>query len=192
VELAYRLVEQYKSERRNITVLMPYSQRLKTFSAWFTQLWAESLGKNGQGITPVPAVGATDQHSILQLLQDGPLDKVTGFIEVTGFDNVMDLRWTGPDLASTELLRGVTMNQLMDAELNATRQALGNAKKPHFTIALSRLNANTLGQLFFLAQTLTAVAGYALGVNPFDQPGVEEGKKLTRERLAACKKSMMP
>ena len=170
---------------------MPYCQRLKTFSAWFTQLWAESLGKNGHGLSPKASVGLTDQHSILQLLRDGPPDKVTGFIEVQCFDNVMDIKWTGPDLPSIELLRGVTMNQLMDAEFNATRQVMSGAKKPHFTLSMSRLNAHALGQLFFLAETLTAVTGYAMGVNPFDQPGVEEGKKLTRERLAACKKSMM-
>lgn len=192
VELAYRLTDGYLQDKRPITVLMPYSQRLKTFSAWFTQLWAESLGKDGKGFTPVPALGATDQHSILQLLRDGPQDKIVGFLEVAGFDKVQDLKWTGPDLPSLNGISGVTMNQLMDAELNATREVLTNAKKPHFTIEVSRLNANTLGQLLFMTQLTTAMAGYALGVDPFDQPGVEEGKKLTRERIAACKKSHAP
>ena len=172
-----------------MTVLMPYSQNLKVFSAWFTQLWAESLGKAGKGLTPVPAVGATDQHSILQLLKEGPQDKVIGFIEVRGFQNVPEIRWNGPDLPAFRELAGITMNQLMDAEFNATRQALSNSQRPLFTITLPRLNAQTLGQLFFVFETLTAIAGYGLGIDPFDQPGVEEGKKLTRERIGACKKN---
>ncbi len=108
-----------------------------------------------------------------------------------GFQNLPELRWKGPDLQAFNELTGITMNQLMDAELNATRQALTNSRKPNFTVTMPRLNAYNLGQLFFLFQTLTAVAGYALGIDPFDQPGVEEGKKLTRERIGACKKASM-
>lgn len=190
-DLAQRLLNHYVHSQRMITVLMPYSQNLKIFSAWFTQLWAESLGKSGKGLTPVAAVGATDQHSILQLLKEGPEDKVVGFIEVQGFHEVPVLKWKGPGLGSFQELNGTTLNQLVDAELNATRQVLTNAKKPHFSIVLPRLNAHSLGQLFFFFETLTAIAGYAMGIDPFDQPGVEEGKKLTRERISACKKSSM-
>lgn len=188
IELAYRLVAHLRE--RPITVMMPYSQRLKTFSAWFTQLWAESLGKNGKGFTPVASVGATDQHSILQLLKEGPQDKVIGFLEVVGFDTVLDIKWTGEDLPAFTQISGVTMNQLMDAEFNATKEALSNASRPSFTVSLPKLNAHSLGQLFFFMETLTAIAGYAMGIDPFDQPGVEEGKKITKERLAACKRSM--
>src|SRR5262249_36061556 len=138
-DLAYRLVQHNAEHRRNVTVLMPYSQRLKTLSAWFTQLWAESLGKKTKGMTPVPAVGATDQHSILQLLRDGPHDKVVGFIEIAGFDHVIELKWTGPKLDALEGVTGITLNQLMDAEFNATRQVLTNNQRPNFTIALNRL-----------------------------------------------------
>lgn len=190
-DLAYRLVEQYRENRRNITVLMPYSQRLKPFSAWFTQLWAESLGKQNKGITPVPATGATDQHSIQQLLLAGPQDKVVGFIEITGFNHIIELKWSGPKLDSLEGVTGITLNQLMDAELNATRQVLTNNQRPNFTVVTPRLNANTLGQMLYFYEVLTALAGYYLEVDPFDQPGVEEGKKLTQERIRACKKSSM-
>jgi glucose-6-phosphate isomerase len=189
VDLAYRLVKHYETNKRNITVVMPYSQKLRTFSAWFTQLWAESLGKKGLGMTPVPAVGATDQHSILQMLRDGPQDKVVGFVEVSGFQHVIDLKWSGPRLNDLEAVTDITLNQLMDSELNATRQVLKNNQRPNFTIALPRLNANTLGQLFFLTEVLTALAGYYLDINPFDQPGVEEGKKLTKERIHALRRA---
>ncbi|MBI3543328.1 MAG: hypothetical protein HY075_08670 [Deltaproteobacteria bacterium] len=190
-DLAYRLVQHYVENKRNMTVLMPYSQKLKSFSAWFTQLWAESLGKKSKGITPVPAVGATDQHSILQMLRDGPADKVVGFIEIAGFDHVIELKWNGPKFDALEGVTGITLNQLMDAEFNATRQVMTNNQRPNFTLALNRLSANTLGQLFYFCEVLTALAGYYLDIDPFDQPGVEEGKKLTQERIRACKKNSM-
>lgn len=190
-DLAVRLVRHHQDNRRNVTVLMPYSQKLKPFSAWFTQLWAESLGKVNKGMTPLPATGATDQHSILQLLRDGPQDKVVGFIEVAGFNHMIDLKWKGPRIDAMESVTGITLNQLMDAEFNATRQVLTNNQRPNFTLTLPRLNAHTLGQMFFFFEVLTAFAGYYLEIDPFDQPGVEEGKKLTQERIRACKKHSM-
>ncbi|MEW6057139.1 MAG: glucose-6-phosphate isomerase [Bdellovibrionota bacterium] len=191
VDLAYRLVQHYLRHDRNITVLMPYSQKLKCLSSWFTQLWAESLGKGEKGMTPIPATGATDQHSILQLLRDGPHDKVVGFVEIMGFQHLLELKWQGPRLDAFEAVSGITLNQLMDAEFNATRQVLTNNKRPYFTVSLPRLNANTLGQLLYFFEVLTAVAGYCLEIDPFDQPGVEEGKKLTQERIRACKKNQV-
>jgi glucose-6-phosphate isomerase len=188
-DLAYRLIEHQRQHGRNITVLMPYSQRLKPLSAWFTQLWAESLGKQMKGLTPVPSTGATDQHSILQLLRDGPQDKVVGFVEISGFNHVIELKWNGPRIDALEAVTGITLNQLMDAEFNATRQVMTNNQRPNFTIVLPRLSSHTLGQLLYFLEVLTGVAGYYLGIDPFDQPGVEEGKKLTQERIRACKKT---
>lgn len=188
-DLAYRLVQAYREGGRNVTALMPYSQRLKPLSAFFTQLWSESLGKEKKGITPLSATGVTDQHSVLQLLRDGPQDKVVGFVEITGFQHILELRWTGPLQGPMEAVTGITLNQLMDAEFNATRQVLTNNERPHFTLVLPRLNANTLGQTLYFLELLTALAGYFLGIDPFDQPGVEEGKRITSERIRACKKN---
>lgn len=190
-DLALRILQHYTENHRNITVFMPYSQKLKPLSAWFTQIWAESLGKQGKGISPIPATGATDQHSILQLLRDGPQDKVVGFVEIAGFNHIIELKWNGPKLDSLDSVSGITLNQLIDAEFNATRQVLTNNKRPNFTLSLPRLNANTLGQVFYFLEVFTSLSGYYLGINPFDQPGVEEGKKLTHERIRACKKSSM-
>ncbi len=188
--LAYSLVHFGEHLKAPMTVLMPYSQKLRKLSDWFTQLWAESLGKNGKGLTPIPAMGATDQHSILQLLRDGPKDKAVGFVEVQGFKNILELKWSGSQMGTFELLNGITMNQLMDAELNATRQVLSKQEKPHFTVSLSRLNAHNLGQLIFMFEFVTAFSGYLMGIDPFDQPGVEEGKVLTHERIIAAKRNM--
>ncbi|MBI2604564.1 MAG: glucose-6-phosphate isomerase [Deltaproteobacteria bacterium] len=190
LSLASMLVDHARKNGRAMTVLMPYSQRLKTLSAWFTQLWAESLGKNGHGLTPIAATGATDQHSILQLLRDGPQDKTVGFVEVKGFDQTFDIQWHDPTLPAFDLLNGVTMNQLMDAELGATRQVLTNGARPHFTIVLPRLSAHTLGQTLYFLELLTALTGYLLEIDPFGQPGVEEGKILTKQRIVAAKRKL--
>ncbi len=189
LDLAWKLFQQYLQNKRNITVLMPYSQKLKMFTLWFSQLWAESLGKNGKGFTPLAAIGATDQHSLLQLFCDGPKDKVIGFIEVLGFQKILGIHWKNPTLNFMDLLDGVTINQLMDIELNATRSVLAKLNQPHFTLSLSKLNAYSLGQFIFFFELLTALVGYLLNVNPFDQPAVEEGKKITLDNIQACKKT---
>ena len=184
-DLAFRLVRAYQEQKRNITVLMPYSALLKTSASWFVQLWAESLGKEGKGLTPIAASGPTDQHSILQLLRDGPQDKVVGFIEVKQFSHagrIGELE-TGRPHAATKDFAGKTLSQILAAELSATQQVLTNNKRPHFTLSMSKLDETSLGALFFFLETLTAVAGYALGINPFDQPGVEEGKVITSQLL---------
>jgi glucose-6-phosphate isomerase len=188
--LANEIITHYQKHNRRITVFMPYSQKLKTLSFWFTQLWAESLGKNNLGLTPLPAVGPTDQHSILQLLCDGPDDKVIGLIKIEGFNNVLDLNWNGPKLNSFELLSGITLNQLLDSEEYATKQVLLSKGRPLFEILLPRLNETTLGELLFSLELLTAITGYLLKINPYDQPGVEEGKILTKKRIIAAKQNM--
>lgn len=184
-ELAQTLVDQNISQHRNITVLMPYSQKLKTMSAWFTQLWAESLGKQGKGMTPVAAVGATDQHSILQLLRDGPQDKVVGFIELEKFNSKMPIKMSPSmkALPSLQLVSGIDISKLLFEELKATRQVMINNNRPCFTIKIPSLTDYTLGQLFYFFEVLTAFAGYILEIDPFDQPGVEEGKILTKKAL---------
>jgi glucose-6-phosphate isomerase len=188
--LANELITHYQKFNRKITVFMPYSQKLKTLSLWFTQLWAESLGKNNIGLTPLPAVGPTDQHSILQLLCDGPDDKVIGLIKIEDFNNVLDLNWNGPKLNTFELLNGITLNQLLDSEEYATKQVLLNKGRPVFEIMLPRLNEITLGELLFSLELLTAITGYLLKINPYDQPAVEEGKILTKKRIIAAKQNL--
>ncbi len=167
-----------------ITVFMPYSQRLKTLGAWFNQLWAESLGKNGLGRTPMACVGATDQHSVLQLLRDGPKDKITGFIEVLRPDiDLIATNTIAPELKSFSTLNNISLHQLMTAEFQATRQVLQNQGRPTFTLTLEKITPESIGHLLFDLELLTAITGYLLGINPFDQPGVEEGKVLAGEYL---------
>jgi glucose-6-phosphate isomerase len=170
-----------------IHVLMPYSDRLRELAAWFVQLWAESLGKRvdrrGQpifaGPTPLAAVGATDQHSQVQLFMEGPFDKVVTFVRVEGpgEDVRIPHRADLPDELS--YLQGHTLGELLDAELDATAAALARMGRMNATIELTRLDAETMGELIMFFQLATGFAGVWYGVNPFDQPGVELGKRLT-------------
>lgn len=179
-------------QKRPIHVCMPYSTRLKQIGAWFVQLWGESLGKDGKGFTPLAAVGATDQHSILQLLRDGPDDKVTLFLTV---DQVADevkipklsqigVPLTQPSYSAFKLLEGHTLKGLLTTEYRATALVLTKQGRPNVTWQLDRLDERSLGALYFAFSVLTAFTGSLWGVNPFDQPGVEEGKVYTREALS--------
>lgn len=179
------------SARRPIHVCMPYSTRLKVFGSWFVQLWGESLGKDGKGFTPLAALGSTDQHSILQLLRDGPDDKVTLFMTVDQVeDEVRIPKLTSTNIHSIQafaafrLLEGHTLHELLRIEQRATSLVLTRQKKPNLSLQLDRLDERSMGALYFAFSVLTSFTGTLWGVNPFDQPGVEEGKVYIREALS--------
>jgi glucose-6-phosphate isomerase len=166
---------------------MPYADRLREFAEWFRQLWAESLGKRVDrrdqpvhvGPTPVGAVGATDQHSQVQLFMEGPFDKVLTFMRVE--DPGVDVPIPGggdlpPDLA---YLPGHTLGELLHAECDATSAALSRMGRMNMTLRLPDVSAETFGEALMFFQVATGYAGVWYGVDPFNQPGVELGKKLT-------------
>ena len=165
------------------TVILPYVDRLAHFGLWFRQLWAESLGKDGKGTTPIRAMGTVDQHSQLQLYLAGPADKM--FTLVT-----RDVAGTGPivprDLASDPslaYLTGKRMGDLMDAEQRATEQSLIRNGRPTRRFHIARLDEKTLGGLLMHFMLETIIAADLFGVNAFDQPAVEEGKVIARQYL---------
>ena len=164
------------------TVMMPYSSLLKEYSAWFTQLWAESLGKNGKGLTPIPAYGATDQHSQVQLFMEGPNDKVLTLIEVERFNNDFSLH-SSLKGSSSQKLAPYSLSQLMKAELEGTLAALAENKRPVIHLKINNLDEYHLGQLILWSECLTVLVGQLLEVDPFNQPGVEAGKKYAFEWL---------
>lgn len=176
-----------KIRGKHITVMMSYSDALFDTADWFRQIWAESLGKKsslgGQevytGLTPVKALGVTDQHSQTQLYMEGPFDKATMFLTVGKFSNKVEIPTMYPDLPDVHYLGGHTMEELFQAERRATRHAMLQAGRPSMTITLPELNEFTLGQLLFMLQVQTAFTGGLYNIDPFDQPGVELGKKLT-------------
>ncbi len=158
------------------TVMMPYSSLLKEFSAWFVQLWAESLGKDGVGLTPIPAYGATDQHSQMQLFMDGPSDKVLFLLEIEKFGSDFSLE-SNLTYKSFESLSSHSLSQLMKAELEGTLVALKEKNKHLVHLKIPELNERYLGQLILFFECLTVYVGICLKVDPFNQPGVEAGKK---------------
>src|SRR5690606_6030521 len=170
-----------------IHVMMPYSDRLRDVADWFRQLWAESLGKQRDregkevfvGPTPVKSLGATDQHSQVQLYMEGPFDKTITF--VTERDRPVDLSIPElyPDVPELGYLGGHTLGELLQVEKEATEAALAQRGRMNMTIELDEVNARTLGGLFMLLQIATVYAGALYGVDPLDQPGVELGKQLT-------------
>lgn len=169
-----------------IHVLMPYDDRLRSLSAWFVQLWAESLGKRidrrGKplfvGPTPVAALGASDQQGQVQLFMEGPFDKVIAFIRVEdpGRDQIIPHR---PDLPEAMAwLQGHTVGELLLTGQEATSAALARTGRMNLTIALQRLDAAAMGELLMFLQLAAGYAGVWYGVNPFDEPGGQMGQRL--------------
>ncbi|MDT8341113.1 MAG: glucose-6-phosphate isomerase [Longimicrobiales bacterium] len=167
---------------RPIHVLMPYADRLRALTLWFQQLWAESLGKASPsgpvGPTPLPAVGATDQHAQVQLFMEGPHDKVVVFI-ATRPDEDVPIPALHPDVPALGYLGGATLGRLLDAERRATAEALRLAGRPSLTLEMGQVTPESLGAMLFLFEAATVYAGGLYGVDPLDQPGVELGKRLT-------------
>jgi len=172
---------------RHISVMMAYSEALGTIIEWFVQLWAESLGKkhgiDGRtiftGQTPVKAIGATDQHSQLQLYMEGPHDKTITFLRVNKFNTTVSIPEDFRDIEGISYLGGHTLNELILAEQKATEVALARNGRPSCRIDIPAITPSVIGQLFYLFEVQTAFAGGLYKINAFDQPGVEEGKKLT-------------
>ncbi len=167
------------------TVLMPYCDRLQAFSRWYVQLWAESLGKQGQGSLPVAAIGPSDQHSQLQLFLDGPNDKLITVL-------MTDTAGAGPrvlDKYKTDsqigYLAGKSVGDLVDCEQRATVATLTACKRPVRTIQIGTLDERSMGALLMHFMLETIIAGRLMEIDPFDQPAVEQGKILTREYLAS-------
>ena len=175
---------------KNINVLMPYSTRLRLLANWYTQLLSESVGKEfdldgnlvNAGITPLPALGATDQHSQLQLFKEGPNDKLLIFINVQNPQNKVKISDNLPN--DFLYLQNKSFQDLLQAEFSATVQSLTESGRPNVTLQIEKLDENSLGKLFMFLQTSVAFLGELLNINTFDQPGVERSKVLTREFLA--------
>jgi glucose-6-phosphate isomerase len=165
-------------------VMMPYANALHLMADWYRQLWAESLGKRvndeGEevfaGFTPIKALGATDQHSQIQLYREGPNDKAIVLLAVEDFGEDVAIP-TGLGVESLSYLEGSTLGTLLDAERRATAYALTESQRPNLTIRFPRIDARHIGEFIQLWQMTTAYAGLLLGIDAYDQPAVELGKQ---------------
>ncbi len=174
----FKLAE-YKNGK-NISVMMPYKYSLKQFAKWYQQLWAESLGKNGQGQTPVAMLGPVDQHSQLQLMNDGPDDKFITIIKVLDSkDNFVSEKVNA--IAELDFLAEKNLNEILNIEAEATIESLVKSGRPVAVLEIPTLDEYHLGQLFYFFMLSTALFGQALSINPYDQPGVEENKRSIDE-----------
>ena len=171
-------------EGKNISVMFSYGNYIYTFAFWYSQLWAESLGKDGKGQTPIKALGTVDQHSLVQLFREGPDDKIYQFITVK--DIKWDLQLSDKTLVF-DYIAGKKVSQIFKALYEGTRDALLKTNRPLVEIVLDRYSAFNLGYLFMFYMLATVAAAQILKVNPFGQPGVELGKRLAKERLQNLK-----
>jgi len=177
----------YFREGKNIAVMMPYSNALYDLADWYRQLWAESLGKRYDlkgreilvGQTPVKALGATDQHSQIQLYTEGPYDKVITFLTVLNFQYDYTIPNLHPESEDVSYLGGHKLSELLNAERLATEIALTKAKRPNANIIFPQIDEFHLGEFIMMYEIQTVFTGKLLHINPLDQPGVEAGKKAT-------------
>jgi glucose-6-phosphate isomerase len=164
----------------SVSAMMPYAERLEYFAEWFAQLWAESLGKDGLGQTPARALGATDQHSQLQLYRAGPRDKMVTLVRTR---ERADSEIPETDIDGLAYLGGSTLGELLDAEFEATEASLAAAGRPNVRVELDRLDAHSVGELLYGMEAACIMAGELYNVETFDQPAVEWGKRAARGLL---------
>lgn len=173
-----------REKATRVMVFMSYADRLQRLGAWYVQLWAESLGKGGQGTTPLGCLGPLDQHSQLQLFMDGPREHALTVLRVRNAESGPRIDPALAKIAGLDVMGGRTVAELVAAQAQAVPEALNRAGRPVRTIDIERLDATTLGGLMMHFMIETILAGWLMGLDPFDQPAVELAKVLTRERLS--------
>ena len=190
-----RAAVQYIADTRKgktMSIMMPYADSLRDVADWYRQLWAESLGKQFDleghrvcvGQTPIKSLGATDQHSQVQIYREGPNNKIFNIIEVARFEKTLKIPYALEHIPEFGYLRGKSMNKLMAAELLGTIEALKISRRPVSRIVLPRVNAHTVAQLMYMLEIETAMAGRLYNVQTFDQPAVQVGKDIARALMS--------
>ena len=175
----------------NINCLFAYSETLRYFSEWYVQLWGESLGKKQcnsafhVGVTPIGLIGPKDQHSFLQLIVEGTRDKSVTFIKIDDFQNELTIpNITLPHLESLDILNEVTFHDLINMQSDSVIEALQNQGDiPLDEIVIERVDEKSIGQLIYYYELLTSLVGKLIDVNTYNQPGVESGKIILKNKL---------
>jgi len=171
----------------SMSVMMPYSNRLFLLADWYRQLWAESLGKEvnlkgekiNAGQTPIKALGATDQHSQVQLYNEGPYDKVFTFLKLEKFQRDITIPKIHGEFDELSYLGGAKLSELLNNELDGTEYAVTQHNRPNMKVIFPEINAYNVGQFFYVYEFTTAIMGKLLEIDAYNQPGVELGKKVT-------------
>ncbi len=190
MEKARFIVE--NKNRFNINVIFSYLSALEGFNKWYVQLWAESLGKiniNGtrQGLTPIGLVGPIDQHSFLQLIMEGKRDKTVTFIKVADFEEKIVIPKNSP-ISELDYLEGISFSKLIDMQADATIEAISKEEDiPYDVITIDKVDEYNIAELMFTYELLVSIIGTFMQINTYDQPGVESGKIILKEKLKALK-----
>ncbi|PKT77303.1 glucose-6-phosphate isomerase [Helicobacter winghamensis] len=173
-----------------INVLFSYSSVFRHFNAWYVQLWGESLGKldtyqQKRGLTPIALIGSIDQHSFLQLIMQGPANKTITFLSVENLSQkplyIPDISLEG--LEATDFVNQTSFNQLLKLQCISTKESVISQNVPVDSIVLDSLNEQSVGALVFYYELLTSCVGILLQIDTYNQPGVEFGKKILREKF---------
>lgn len=175
----------HKEKGISTSVMMPYTDRLGRFASWYVQLWAESLGKQGQGTTPIAALGPVDQHSQLQMLMDGPTNFLTNLVRTSCQGTGARIDAELARSVGLDYLAGRHIGDLVAAQQDAVAKALVEAGRPVRSFDIDTLDEQALGGLMMHFMIETILAGHLYGVDPFDQPAVEIGKRFAKETLSS-------
>jgi glucose-6-phosphate isomerase len=179
----------------NINVIFAYSETMEFFTRWYIQLWGESLGKRQEcslfnvGVTPIGLIGPKDQHSFLQLLMHGNRDKTITFIKIDNLEDSLKIpEITLPYLEELDIINGINFNSLINLQCDATKEALLREKEiPIDEIILERADEDGIGQLIYYYELLTSLVGKLINVNTYNQPAVDTGKSILKEKLKDIK-----
>ena len=177
-------------KQASINVIFSYADIFKEFNAWYTQLWAESLGKKHgyarMGLTPVGLIGSVDQHSFLQLIMEGPKDKTVTFIKIKSYENSMPIPEIHlPNLEKADFSTGLAVGGLLNAQCDATMKSVIQEGITTDILEIDDMDGWHVGFLMYYYELLTSTCGIMLGINTYDQPGVEVGKRILRKVLTA-------
>jgi len=175
--------------KQNINVLFAYASAFEQLSKWYVQLWGESLGKINKGgdrvgLTPIGIIGSVDQHSFLQLVMEGPLDKSVTFLKLKNFpEDITIPHITLKHLEKTDFINGRSFQELITAQCDATKEAVEHAGAMVDLMEIDHADAWHAGYLIYYFELLTSLTGYFMGVNTYDQPGVEMGKQILSKKF---------
>jgi glucose-6-phosphate isomerase len=175
----------------NINCLFAYSETLRYFTEWYVQLWGESLGKKQRdsafhvGVTPIGLIGPKDQHSFLQLIVEGTRDKSVTFIKIEDFENELRVpELSLSNLESLDVLNGITFHDLITMQSDSVIEALqAQGDIPLDEILIKRVDEESIGELIYYYELLTSLVGQLINVDTYNQPGVESGKIILKEKL---------
>ena len=170
----------------SVRVLCVWSQALESLGLWHDQLLAESLGKGGRGATPLTAVNTRDLHSRGQQHQDGRRDKlITNLLVRETRTTPLVIPPRGDDIDNLNRLAGRTLHEVLEAAVQGTNRAYAQDARPTADILLHRLDEFSIGAVLQMLMLAVTLEGYATGINPFGQPGVENYKRHMQDELGS-------